>query len=417
MNKMGDFTNTSKLGIAGFNNMGNTCYMNSVLQLLIHCKPILNFLINNENDNSKYADYLKRAGLRRIGEKIRKDNKLPENHEITIKRSQIENFCANSIVKQLSDIINIIFKKGNSKITPGEFKSAVENKIPIFKGFQQHDAHELLLQVLDNIFEETGIESEPIINNVPDTINNYLELLSDTRERLITESDVEKKKQILQELNNFKKINQNVINRYEGLKFMIDEYKKRYNPMIYQLKTFIINTITCTECNHFNSNYEANPIITIPVKSSLDECLNFLIKDETIDDYNCSFCQSKKKATKASKIFKTPMVLFLHLKRFRQLSNGRCLKDDRSVDIPFELDLNPYCDHNMIPENNLSNKYILKGISNHHGGLGGGHYTADCAGFVNHENWYHFDDSRVSQWENNNINTSDAYLLMYEMIF
>ena len=37
---------------------------------------------------------------------------------------------------------------------------------------------------------------------------------------------------------------------------------------LFQLKTFIINTITCTECNHFNSNYEANPIITIPVKSS-----------------------------------------------------------------------------------------------------------------------------------------------------
>ena len=197
---------------------------------------------------------------------------------------------------------------------------------------------------------------------------------------------------------------------------MIDEYKKRYNPMIYQLKSFIINTITCTECNNFNSNYEKNTI-TIPVKSTLDECLNFLIKGDEIDDYNCAFCQCKKKAIKASKIFKTPMVLFLHLKRFRQLSNGRCLKDDRTIDIPFELDLNPYCDSNMIPENNLSNKYILKGISNHHGGLGGGHYTADCAGIINQQDWYHFDDSRVSQWENNNINTSDAYLLMYEMKF
>ena len=71
----------------------------------------------------------------------------------------------------------------------------------------------------------------------------------------------------------------------------------------------------------------------------------------------------------------------------------------------------------MIPENNLSNKYVLKGISNHHGGLNGGHYTADCAGIADPNNWYHCDDSHVSKWETNNINTSDTYLLMYEMIF
>ncbi len=413
-----------KIGIAGFKNIGNTCYMNSVLQLLIHCKPIISFLMdettnnpNSEDDVPKYIKYLNHAGYLRIKDKIKKENKFPDNFNFSVPRQRVEHFVENSITKQLATIINLIMTKGNSKITPNEFKSSLEKKIPIFKGFQQHDSHELLLQLLDNMFEETGIESEPMINNVPEIIKDYLSLLSDTKDKLALQPDADSRKEILNELNEFKKSNEPVINRYGGLKFMMDEYKSRYNQMIYQIKSFNINTITCLTCQNYNSNYESNTILSIPVKSTIDECLEAFVKADEIDDYNCKYCECKRKATKTTQIYKTPMILFLHLKRFRQLSNGRVLKDDRYVEIPPIIDLNPYCDLNMIPEQNLSNKYILKGISNHHGGLGGGHYTANCAGLVDPENWYNFDDSHVSMWENNNINTSDAYILMYEMIF
>jgi len=47
--------------------------------------------------------------------------------------------------------------------------------------------------------------------------------------------------------------------------------------------------------------------------------------------------------------------------------------------------------------------------------MGGGHYTADCACIVNENVWYNFDDSRVSRYSNSNIDTSSAYILMYEL--
>lgn len=405
-----------KIGLAGFKNLTNTCYMNSVLQLLLHCKPITSFLIRDEEDIGKYKDYLERAGLRRIGEKIRKERNITGDEEISVSISQVNNFCERSIIKQLADIVNIIMKKGNHIITPSQFKDVVDKKIPMFKGFHQHDAHELLLLLLDNMFEETGINSDPIINNVPDIINDYLMLLAETK-KILKENDKEKTKLAILNINNFKRENFNVITRYEGLNYMIKEYKKRYNPMIYQLKSFLIHTITCTACNNSNSNYEVNTIITIPTKSSIEKCLKEFIKEDEINDYNCTICECKRKATKTTKIYKTPMILFLHLKRFRYLSNNKYIKDDRMVEIPYELDLNPFCDSNMIPENNLSNKYILKGFINHMGQLNGGHYTADCSGFIDPQYWYNLDDSHVSKWENNNINTSNSYILMYEMVF
>ena len=48
--------------------------------------------------------------------------------------------------------------------------------------------------------------------------------------------------------------------------------------------------------------------------------------------------------------------------------------------------------------------------------MGGGHYTADCQCIVNKDVWYNFDDSNVSRYQNNNINMSSAYVLMYELI-
>jgi ubiquitin carboxyl-terminal hydrolase 8 len=63
-------------------------------------------------------------------------------------------------------------------------------------------------------------------------------------------------------------------------------------------------------------------------------------------------------------------------------------------------------------------RYELYAISNHYGGLNGGHYTA----YVRHtgtKKWYHFDDSRVSELGGSEgiaaekVKTKAAYSLFY----
>jgi ubiquitin C-terminal hydrolase len=59
-------------------------------------------------------------------------------------------------------------------------------------------------------------------------------------------------------------------------------------------------------------------------------------------------------------------------------------------------------------------KYELFAISNHFGGLGGGHYTAYCR--KNTEQWYEFDDSMVRPIGSERLVSSSSYVLFYRRL-
>ena len=55
--------------------------------------------------------------------------------------------------------------------------------------------------------------------------------------------------------------------------------------------------------------------------------------------------------------------------------------------------------------------YELYAVSNHYGGLGGGHYTAYAK---NNGKWYEFNDSSVRAINGGSISGSGAYILFYK---
>ncbi|ORZ14952.1 hypothetical protein BCR41DRAFT_80413 [Lobosporangium transversale] len=145
---------------------------------------------------------------------------------------------------------------------------------------------------------------------------------------------------------------------------------------------------------------------------TLEDCLNEYTKEEQLgqeDLWYCPNCKKHQQATKKLDIWRFPDILVVHLKRF---SHTRAWRDkiDAMVDFPIEgLDLST----KTLKENNREdNIYDLFGVSNHMGGLGGGHYTAYAKNEKLNQ-WYSFDDSHVSPVNKEAIKTSSAYLLFY----
>ncbi|OWK16726.1 USP15, partial [Cervus elaphus hippelaphus] len=102
-------------------------------------------------------------------------------------------------------------------------------------------------------------------------------------------------------------------------------------------------------------------------------------------------------------------VLVVHLKRF---SYSRYMRDklDTLVDFPInDLDMSEF----LINPNAGPCRYNLIAVSNHYGGMGGGHYTA-FAKNKDDGKWYYFDDSSVSTASEDQIVSKAAYVLFYQ---
>lgn len=415
---------TPKVGKCGFRNIGNTCYMNSILQLLIHCKPLVSFLIRKKViaedgistvERSDFEFFLEKASIENVARNERKRLKLDVDTEVSINKEDVYNQMATSVTVELAKIVDTLINKGASVITPISFKQVIDKKASAFRGFSQQDAHELIIHILDLIIEETGIETEPVINNVPDCVSIYINLMDDCKIRMKYTESFDEKKKIIEEINAFKKDNKEVITKYDGLKYLVDLYKKRHNPFIFQIQSILINNVECTECKNISSTYENTPILQLYVCDSLKDSLDQFVKTEIIENYKCSVCNENRTVNKMTQIWRTPSVLFIQLKRFEILPTGRIRKNNTDIDIPLTLDLNAYCDDAMKTENKINRKYKLTGYSNHMGSLNGGHYTADCICLVDNKTWYHFDDSNVLRNTNKVVDLSNAYILMYEI--
>nr|XP_006000772.1 PREDICTED: ubiquitin carboxyl-terminal hydrolase 15 isoform X3 [Latimeria chalumnae] len=144
----------------------------------------------------------------------------------------------------------------------------------------------------------------------------------------------------------------------------------------------------------------------------LKDCIELFTTKEKLgaeDPWYCPNCKQHQQATKKLDLWSLPPVLVVHLKRF---SYSRYMRDklDTLVVFPItDLDMSEF----LINPNAGPSRYNLIAVSNHYGGMGGGHYTA-FAKNKDDTKWYNFDDSSVSSASEDQIVSKAAYVLFYQ---
>ncbi|CAN0576793.1 unnamed protein product, partial [Ectocarpus sp. 12 AP-2014] len=165
---------------------------------------------------------------------------------------------------------------------------------------------------------------------------------------------------------------------------------------------------------------KSRSVATGPARSITDCFARFAARESLTVRMACDSCSAASVCkTKQMSFCSLPRVLVLHLKRFDAMADR---KIDDFVSFPARgLDMGKYLTgwpaatasakaelSGDVPAPSLP--YDLLAVVNHSGGMAKGHYTA----FVKEiGRWFRFDDTWVHEVEEEEVLSSEAYILFY----
>ncbi|CAB4484010.1 cysteine proteinase [Rhizophagus irregularis] len=358
----------SGIGSTGLKNLGNTCFMNSVIQCLSGTVPFARYFLDGS-----YKRHINRINI--LGTK-------------------------GVLAESFATLIKVLWSDSYTFVSPVTFKEAIGRFAPQFSGTEQQDSQEFLSFLLDGLHEDLNIikEKPKILELTPQEEEEREYLPS----QMVSEMEWEK-------------------------------YLMRNSSVVVSLfQGQFRNILKCLTCNKTSTTYNVFMCLSLPIphnyngeRIDLYQCLNAFVKEEILDGddaWNCPRCKCRRRATKQLTISRLPDVLLIHLKRFSFNGPFRD-KLETMVHFPIrDFDLTPYIplpkeQQSSIHYNSQYKQcgpfiYDLFAVSNHYGGLNGGHYTACVRNGYRHE-WHNFDDSRVSACDEFSVMTRAAYNLFY----
>jgi ubiquitin C-terminal hydrolase len=147
----------------------------------------------------------------------------------------------------------------------------------------------------------------------------------------------------------------------------------------------------------------------------LSDCLHAFFDAEPltgVNQYECERCKTKCDAEKSLSLSQLPETLCLHLKRFSYHSVWGS-KVSSHVQFPLEgLDVSPWLRTDRHSPPKSPSVYDLTSIVVHVGGMSGGHYIAYGRNRLCGK-WYQFDDGSVSPTSPVDVASEQAYILFY----
>lgn len=406
------------VGLSGLKNIGNTCYMNSILQCLMNLMVFAAYIRSGDYEKRLYQNKKTEITTQRKRQKTSAQNK------VEVLRKDIIAEAENTITHILSLTMQAAFKE-NVEVEPRSFKKIIGEKCPMFAGYDQNDAQELLNFILDQVHEDTKADVILQFMEVPlgviDMQNKRKECESKLRNKNLTELETICIKQDYIKYLMDHKDNSTVLESYLYWKKYLRNNKQ---SVITDLFTgMFYSKITCDRCCTTSDSFEPFNMLSVQVKehgeTTVDECLKAFCEEEKltgINQYSCPTCKSKQDASKKLSVWEAPEYLIIHLKRFKKDYGGvvpRISKITSTVTFPLEGLTLDQCYSEIHKKDYV---YDLTAISEHSGSTGFGHYVAHCKNAVNGR-WYEFNDSRVFHVPNDDIEkeiiSKNAYILFY----
>ena len=316
-------------GVVGIQNMGNTCYCNSTLQLIRSC-PEWNLFCLTQNFAEQLAHVPESDSNKRI---------LLAYQDIL---KSLWSAHKPAYVRPLGFISEV---RKAVKDTPYEMFG-----IPV-----PNDSHEYLVYLLDHFHEAIKTEV-PFVKQIAQENATSVEKM-----RILAENG----------WNTFvSKNNSQVVNLFFGM---------------------MRKTVHCTVCKNNTYQWELFNALKVPcdgvtfhdwIKNEVNECSD-------IEGYRCDNCKTQTFARKYSHLWKLPSCLFMSLRRFHYNGHKNMTvcpyKGDQISFAEFFAD--------EVEEQARNGLYELYGVSDHHGTHMGGHYTAQFKHPISHQWWWMDDET------------------------
>ena len=382
----------------GLENLGNTCFLNSVVQCLVHLPRFAAFFLAP-------SVRWRRGAMLNPGSNSKGDIALAMR-DLTRK---MDGGGGGSIV---------LSRRGHrssttTAVSPSKLKRVVGQLRPQFRGYEQHDSHEFLRFVLEGIHED--------LNAVRGKVA-YVEMRDDPG---ATDAELSRR-------------------------WWEDYGRWNDSPIKTIFAGQLASSVTCTYCRHVSKSFDPFWDLSLPIPTGsgaggsagvggrsgsgedavpLAECLRAFLTAEQLtgeNRFHCPRCKRDRECTKLLRVSRSPKVLVVHLKRF-VFNRWNSAKITAAVSFPlYGLRLGGSASGSSNGSGDDDERsgaaiYDLVGVSNHIGSLTGGHYTADATTDVDGGEWKTFDDARVSTSRGGygggqlrrDVASSTAYLLFY----